>query len=122
MIKQNNEGPKFNRLEEDEETHFECHVAGIEKVENIKCNVSTFNLHKKATDCISLRVRIEFHIPIHTLYSRNQFPPNALLKKKFTIFFTIELSSTWLMIGNTRSDNCDKIEMPMFEPLICFRL
>lgn len=46
---------------------FECHIVGIEKVENIKCNVSTSsNQHKEATDYVSLRVRLEFHIPTHT--------------------------------------------------------
>lgn len=80
------EGPKFNRCEEGEEILFECHVAGTEKVENIKCNASTSSyLHKEASGTVSLRVRMEFHVPTHTqdnanLGRRNQFSPMQLPK------------------------------------------
>lgn len=41
---------------------FECHVVRLEKVENIKHNISTSSsLHKKAIDCVSLRVRMEWN-------------------------------------------------------------
>lgn len=47
---------------------FECHVVRLEKVENIKHNISTSSsLHKKAIDCVfEGKDVVEFHILTHT--------------------------------------------------------
>lgn len=56
---------------------FACHV-----VENTKYNISTSSsLHKEATGHVSLRVRVEFHIPAYTHTTKYQFSPLHCLKE-----------------------------------------
>lgn len=107
------QNPSLKDLKRMGEMVFECHVVQIQKVKYVKHNVSTTSsLHKEAVDYVSLRVRMEFHIPTHiqlnaNLGRRYQFCPLYCLKESIgqNLYYFL-LYGLW----EKRQDSCEKLK------------